>query len=257
MRTGFAALAAVGTLGALLAAAPGALAQTVAGSSSAMVENPCALPRNAGNDWAALCKYQAADKQVSGRPRAVFIGDSITEWWLPNSPALFASGVVNRGIAGQTSPQMLVRFTQDVVRLRPRVVHIMAGTNDLLGNTGPTSAEEYVNTITAMTDIARANGIAVVIGSVLPTSGAPWKPEYRPVAQIEALNRWLREFAKARGFGFADYYAAMVGEGGAMKPGLASDGVHPTPAGYAVMEPIAKAAIAEAVKRGGGESARR
>ncbi|WP_225207781.1 SGNH/GDSL hydrolase family protein [Novosphingobium huizhouense] len=240
-----------GMAGALAAlfAVPEALAQPA--SSSAMVENPCALPRNAGNDWAALCKYQAADKQVSGRPRAVFIGDSITEWWLPNSPALFAGGVVNRGIAGQTSPQMLVRFTQDVVRLRPRVVHIMAGTNDLLGNTGPTSAEEYVNTITAMTDIARANGIAVVIGSVLPTSGAPWKPEYRPAAQIDALNRWLRDFARASGFGFADYYAAMVGEGGAMKPGLATDGVHPSAAGYAVMEPIARAALAEAEKRAG------
>lgn len=251
MRKRFAGMA--GALAALLAV-PEALAQP---ASSAMVENPCAGPRNAANDWAALCKYQAADKQVSGRPRAVFIGDSITEWWLPNSPALFASGVVNRGIAGQTSPQMLVRFTQDVVRLRPRVVHIMAGTNDLAGNTGPTSAEEYANAIAAMTDIARANGIAVVIGSVLPAGGFPWRPEYRPAAQVEALNRWLRDFARARGFGYADYYAAMVGEGGAIKPGLASDGVHPTPAGYAVMEPIARATLAEAERRSAVTGVRR
>ncbi|WP_225010618.1 GDSL-type esterase/lipase family protein [Novosphingobium percolationis] len=242
-----------------LCAAPATMAQAAAEPAplqSAMVEDPCALGPNPG-DWGALCHYQRADREVAAPPRAVFIGDSITQYWLAAGPALFADGVVNRGITGQTSAQMLVRFTQDVVRLRPRVVHIMAGTNDVAGNKGPTSAAEYVNAISAMADIAHANGIAVVIASVLPAAAFPWRPGFRPAAQIEALNRWLRAFAKARGYVFADYHAAMADAEGGMKPGLAGDGVHPSPEGYAMMEPIALAALAQAEKAAGGEKRRR
>ncbi|MCW1383201.1 GDSL-type esterase/lipase family protein [Novosphingobium sp. KCTC 2891] len=234
------------------APAPAAAARPAASPTApltAMIAQPCAQPRGPGNDWPALCKYQQADKQVSGPPRAVFMGDSITEYWLPASPGLFASGVLDRGIAGQTSPQMLARFYQDVIRLRPRVVHIMAGTNDLFGNTGPTSPEEYANAITAMVDLAQANGIAVVLGSVLPVSSVSWRPGYRPAAQVIAINGWLRELAKQRGLVFADYHAAMTDTEGGMKPGLSGDNVHPTAAGYAVMEPIARAALADAEKQ--------
>ena len=214
--------------------------------ASAMVTSPC--PREAASDWAALCKYQATDRAID-HPLAVLIGDSITEFWLPTAPALFADGIVDRGISGQTSPQMLVRFYQDVVRLHPRVVHIMCGTNDVAGNTGPTSADEYANAVVAMVDLARANGIAVVIGSIPPAGAFGWRPDYHPAAQISALNAWLHALADQRGLVYADYYSALATPEGAMKPGLSGDGVHPNAAGYAVMEPIARAAIAEAARR--------
>ncbi|NKJ42958.1 MULTISPECIES: SGNH/GDSL hydrolase family protein [unclassified Novosphingobium] len=215
---------------------------------TAMVPEPCTPSRVGGYDWANLCRYQKADRQVPQPVRAVFIGDSITEWWLTTAPGIFAGGVVDRGIAGQTSPQILLRFYQDVVRLRPRVVHIMCGTNDVAGNTGPTSPEEYAANVLAMVDLAKANGIAVVLGSVLPAGGFNWRSEMKPAAQIATLNAWLKDLARARGLAYADYYSAMATPEGAMKPGLSSDGVHPNAAGYAVMEPIARAALAEAEK---------
>lgn len=259
-----------GLLAAALWAAP-ALAQTAAPAPApsfpppsppvtapgdGMLENPC--PDQTGlwfghpyvkeNDWAWECKYAQADKQLAARPRVVFIGDSITEGWVPLAPALFAGGAVGRGIGGQTSPQILVRFYQDVVRLRPRVVHIMIGTNDLGGNTGPTSAERFENHVMAMVDIAKANGIGVVLGSILPAAKIPWKPKLEPAKQVVALNAWLRELARARGAVYADYYGALVNAEGGMNPDVAPDGIHPNAKGYAVMEPITRAAIAEAEK---------
>jgi lysophospholipase L1-like esterase len=215
---------------------------------TAMVENPCALPRSPANDWPNLCKYQQANRALAANPRVVFMGDSITEFWITRAPAIFAGGTVDRGISGQTSPQMLLRFMQDVIALKPRVVHIMAGTNDVAGNTGPTSPTEYAANIRAMVELAQANGIAVVIGSILPTRAFPWKPGMMPAQQVIALNAWLKDYARSRGAVFADYHSAMADADGGMKPGLAADGVHPDAAGYAVMEPIARAAIAEAEK---------
>jgi lysophospholipase L1-like esterase len=215
---------------------------------TAMVSEPCTPTRVGGYDWPNLCRYQKADRQVPQPVRAVFIGDSITEWWLTTAPDLFAGGVVDRGIAGQTSPQILLRFYQDVVRLRPRVVHIMCGTNDVAGNTGPTSPDEYAANVLAMIDLAKANGIAVVLGSVLPAGGFNWRSDMKPAAQIAALNAWLKDLARVRGLAYADYYGVMATPDGAMKPGLSSDGVHPNAAGYAVMEPIARAALAQAEK---------
>jgi lysophospholipase L1-like esterase len=221
-----------------------------------MLEKPC--PDQTGlwfghpyvkeNDWAWECKYAQADKQLAARPRVVFIGDSITEGWVPLAPALFAGGAVGRGIGGQTSPQILVRFYQDVVRLRPRVVHIMIGTNDLGGNTGPTSAERFENHVMAMVDIAKANGIGVVLGSILPAARIPWKPKLETARQVVALNAWLRALARARGAVYADYHGALVNGEGGMNPDVAPDGIHPNAKGYAVMEPITRAAIAEAEK---------
>ncbi|HQS97714.1 MAG: GDSL family lipase [Novosphingobium sp. 16-62-11] len=225
-----------------------------------MMDKPCPADQRGLNfahpyvrqyDWAWQCRFAEADKQLAQRPRVVFIGDSITENWVGLAPSLFVSGGVGRGISGQTSPQVLVRFYQDVVRLRPRVVHIMVGTNDLAGNTGPNSPEMYTNHVTAMVDLAQANGIAVVIGSVLPAAKFPWKPQLAPAKPVVALNTWLKAFAKARGAAFADYHAALVNAEGGINPDLAPDGIHPNAKGYAVMEPIARAAIAEAEKLGG------
>jgi len=134
------------------------------------------------NDWASLCHYREENRRVASgaRPRVVFIGDSITELWKAYDPDFFSGGVLDRGISGQTTPQMVVRFYQDVVRLRPRVVHIMAGTNDVAANTGPTSDDQFKNNITAMVDLAKANGIKVVLASIPPTKTFSWRPDLRP-----------------------------------------------------------------------------
>jgi lysophospholipase L1-like esterase len=216
---------------------------------SAMTAQPCTPDSAAQTDWPALCHYHDANRAVDPGPRAVFIGDSITEFWLPTAPAVFADGVVDRGISGQTSQQMMARFYQDVVQLHPHVVHILCGTNDIAGNAGPTSPEDYANAILAMTDMARANGIAVVLGSIPPAGVFSWRDGYKPAREIIALNAWLRALAAQRGLVFADYHSAMATPDGAMKPGLSTDGVHPNAAGYAVMEPIARAAIAQAESR--------
>jgi lysophospholipase L1-like esterase len=213
---------------------------------TAMTVQPCAAPHDSAADWANLCRYREIDHAAEQPLHTVFIGDSITEWWLPTAPALFAPGVIDRGISGQTSGQMLVRFYQDVVRLHPRVVHILGGTNDIAGNGGPTSPDEYANAVLAMVDMARANGIAVVLGAIPPAGAFGWRTGFRPAAQIVAINIWLRALAQQRGLAFADYHSAMAGPDGAMKPGLSSDGVHPNAAGYAVMLPIARAALDQA-----------
>ena len=208
-------------------------------------------------DWAWACRYRQANAQLTAAPRAVFIGDSITEGWIAKSPSLFASGIFNRGIGGQTSQQVLVRFYQDVVRLKPKVVQIMVGTNDLAGNTGPTSPEQYTDTIRAMTDIALANRIMVVLGSIAPTSGFSWKPGIAPAKQIIELNRWLRDFAKTKGLVYADYHTVLADPQGAMKPAFTSDGVHPNAAGYAAMDTVARAALVVAEKLATNWSARK
>lgn len=224
-----------------------------------MIEQPCpiqeglsfASPYVRQYDWAWLCRYRAENGAIDpGKPPAVvFIGDSITEGWAKLDPGFFAHGNVDRGIGGQTSPQILLRFYQDVVALHPRVVHIMAGANDVAGNSGPTSVEAYRNNIRAMVDLARANGIAVVLGSIPPTDHFYWSPNLTPAPRIAELDMWLRDIARERGLVYADYYAAMVEAGGRMRPAYTGDGVHPNAAGYAVMRPIAERAIAEAEKR--------
>lgn len=222
-----------------------------------MIAKPC--PNAAGlwyahpylrqNDWAWECRFADASTQLAGPPRAVFIGDSITEGWIANAPRLFVSGAVGRGISGQTSPQILVRFYQDVVRVRPRVVHIMIGTNDLAGNTGPNSPDMYQNHVAAMVDLAQANGIGVVLGSILPAAKFPWKPALTPAPQVKALNGWLRDLARAKGAVYADYHGALTNAEGGMNPDIAPDGIHPNAKGYAIMEPIARTALAEAEKQ--------
>src|SRR5690242_13573498 len=147
----------------------------------------------AANDWAGLCRYRAANSSASSSPaKVVFMGDSITENWALDDPAFFDHGILGRGISGQTSAQMLVRFRSDVVALRPRTVHILAGTNDIAGNTGPTSAQDYENNMMSMVEIAQANHIRVILGSIPPAASFNWRPEVAPKPWIRQLNAWLR-----------------------------------------------------------------
>lgn len=255
---------------ALAAAALPARAADPAPPGEGMIAQPCpaqdglwfAAPYVRQYDWAWLCRYRAENEALrqAQAPLAVFIGDSITEGWIKADPGFFAAGIADRGISGQTSQQVLLRFRQDVVSLRPRVVHIMVGTNDVAGNTGPTSEQAWRDAIMAMVEIAQANRIRVVLGSLLPAGAFPWRPAIRPAGQIIALNRWLREYAKSRHIVFADYHAAMAEADGSLKTSLASDGVHPNAAGYAVMRAIARRALAKADRRlrhlPGGEPAR-
>jgi lysophospholipase L1-like esterase len=198
-------------------------------------------------DFGQLCRYAAANRELAanGQPvRVVFMGDSITDNWINLSKGFWTEGRIDRGISGQTTPQMLVRFRQDVIDLHPQAVHIMAGTNDVAGNTGAATLQTVEGNIRSMAELARAHGIKVILASIPPAGAFPWNPAVKPVPQIAALNTWLQGYARANGFTYVDYFAALADPAGAMKPGLSSDGVHPTAQGYAVMEPLAKAAIA-------------
>ena len=201
-------------------------------------------------DWAWLCRYRADNALVhpAHPPHVVFIGDSITEGWIHADPDFFAHGNLDRGISGQTSPQLLVRFWQDVVALHPAVVHIMIGTNDIAGNTGPTTPEAYQNAVRAMVDIAKANHIAVILGSIPPTVTFGWQPAVEPGPWVARLNRWLADYAHKQHIVFADYHAALAGPAGELPAEFGPDGVHPNPAGYAVMRGVAIRAIAQADK---------
>jgi len=219
--------------------------------SAQMTDTPCHLPPgpDLARDFAGLCHYKTDNAAIlAGRahPSSVFMGDSITEGWGVADPSIF-SLVVNRGISGQTSPQMLVRFYQDVVALHPRVVHIMAGTNDVAGNTGPSSPEDFKNNIRAMVDLAMANHIQVILASILPAERFPWRPDIQPVEQIRQLNACLRQFAGQRKLIYADYHSSLTTPSGAFRPELSNDGVHPNPDGYAAMRPIAEAALRKAM----------
>ena len=212
------------------------------------------------NDWADLEKYRSADAALPApapnEDRVVFMGDSITEIWgkrlnpaMPE-PAPFFPGepYVNRGISGQTSPQMLVRFRQDVIDLKPKVVVILAGTNDLAENTGPMRLEDSESNLQSMSDLATANGIRVVLCSVLPAKAFWWHPGIDPSAKIVELNNWIRAYAAQRGFSYVDYYDAMVNTDGGLRSDLSPDGVHPNAKGFAIMAPLAEAGIEQSLK---------
>ncbi|HVH83712.1 MAG TPA: SGNH/GDSL hydrolase family protein [Steroidobacteraceae bacterium] len=202
-------------------------------------------------DWAQLEQYRDANRRLpppgAARPRVIFLGDSLTQSWDLAGLGLDQVELLNRGISGQTSPQMLVRFRQDVVDLRPAVVHILAGTNDLAGNTGPTTLEAIEDNVSSMAEIAAANHIRVVLGSVLPALDYPWRRGLEPAPRIVALNGWMRAYARRRKLVYADYYSALVDSRGGFKSALADDGVHPNRAGYAAMEPIARESLRQAL----------
>ena len=203
-------------------------------------------------DWPFLQRYaaeNAADRDLPPERRGVvFIGDSITQGWRDFHPAFFAdNGLLGRGIGGQVTAQMLVRFWPDVVALKPAAVHILAGVNDVAQNAGPYDPAATQAHLQAMTTLAQAGGIAVILATVTPVAEFPWRPGLGPTAKVRTLNAWLRAYAAERGAVLADYTRVLDDGAGGMKPGLAYDGVHPTREGYAAMEPVALAAIASAL----------
>jgi lysophospholipase L1-like esterase len=202
------------------------------------------------NDFGELAHYRDANARVGapapGESRVVFLGDSITAAWALDS-AFPGKPYLNRGIAGQTTPQMLVRFRADVIALAPKVVVILAGTNDIAGNTGPMTLAETKANIVTMVELARAHGIKVALSSVLPVHDYTPESELafplRPPAQIRELNGWLRELATSKGCGYIDYHSAMIDERGLLRRELAVDGLHPQQEGFAIMAPLAQQAI--------------
>jgi lysophospholipase L1-like esterase len=214
------------------------------------------------NDWPNLARYREANAKLTGpaknEQRVVFMGDSITDMWvLPQFGGFFpAKPYIGRGIGGQTTPQMLLRFRSDVIALQPRVVVILAATNDIAGNTGPITVEETEGNLASMSQLARANGIRVVLSSVMPVSnyghdrdGHPTDMRIkRPPEKILELNAWIKKFAAEKGHVYLDYFTAMVDEHGLLKKELSEDGLHPNAAGYAMMAPLAENAIQEALR---------
>jgi len=213
---------------------------------------PCAPAPGQGKagDWAFFARYRKENASLKpDSSRIVFMGDSITEGWAKEPLFSAHPHYLNRGIGGQTALQMLVRFQADVIALKPRLVHIMAGTNDVAENEGPESDEEIEGAIRSMVELALANHIKVVLASIPPAADFPWRPGLKPVRRLRRLNAWIESYARHAGVGYVDYWPALATKAGAMKPGLSIDGVHPNAEGYAAMEPLAQAAIESALAR--------
>ena len=207
-------------------------------------------------DWANLSRYRQDNAQIgpppSGASRVVFMGDSITDAWGRSYGKFFPGRrYVNRGISGQTTPQMLVRFRPDVIALQPKVVLILAGTNDIAGNTGPERIEDIEGNLVSMAQLAQANGIRVVLSSVLPVCDyIQPQTARRPPEKIIALNSWMKDYCARNGLVYLDYYSAMIDRRSMLKKELTYDGLHPNTAGYEVMEPLASKAIETALSKG-------
>jgi acyl-CoA thioesterase I len=237
------------------AAADSAVRATAAADSAARrAAQQLAAAERLRNDWANLGRYRDANAQLgapaAGENRVVFMGNSITDAWARRFGTDFpGKPYVGRGISGQTTPQMLVRFRQDVVALRPKVVVILAGINDIAGNTGPSTQAMIADNIMGMTEIAKANGIRVVLSSVLPAYDFPWRRGVEPAPKVVALNAWIKQYAQQAGAVYLDYHSKMADARGGLSAEMANDGVHPTAAGYQLMAPLAEAAIQEALRK--------
>jgi lysophospholipase L1-like esterase len=231
---------------------------------------PGAHDRITSDEFGRLSRYAEANAALvprrPGETRVVFFGDSITDNWSRDGFGGFFPGkpYVNRGISGQTTSQMLLRFRADVIALRPVVVVILAGTNDVAGNTGPVALDVIEQNLASMAELAKAHGIRIVLASLLPVSddkrdksGAPLvRTAARPPASLHALNAWMADYARRNGHVYLDYLTPMADEKGALKAALTDDGLHPNAAGYAVMAPLAERAIAQALGRGAGTGSR-
>lgn len=217
-----------------------------------IVTTMCFISFVEAQDWANLNRFKEENVKVgmprTNEERVVFMGNSITQGWIEKVPSFFENRpYINRGISGQTTPQMLIRFRQDAINLYPKVVVILAGTNDIAGNTGPSTLEMIEDNIYSMTELAQANGIQVVLCSVLPAFDYPWRSGLEPAPKIVELNRRIKEYAQTRGAVYCDYFSAMADERNGLPKNLSEDGVHPNAGGYAVMAPIAEKAIAQAL----------
>ena len=204
-------------------------------------------------DWANIKRYQTADSTLiassSGEKKVVYIGDSITDFWIIRDSSFFKSNpYINRGISGQTTGQMLVRFREDVINLKPSVVVILAGINDIAENNGPSKLEDVAGNIYSMIQLAKISHIKVVLCSVLPATKFPWKPTINPNEKITALNEMLHSYAQKNHIIYVDYYTALVDENGGFTAALAYDGVHPNLQGYRVMEPLVQVAVNKALR---------
>jgi lysophospholipase L1-like esterase len=207
------------------------------------------------DDFGELARYRDANAQLKPpapkEKRVVFLGDSITDGW-PLDKYFPGKPYVNRGIGGQTTPQMLIRFREDVINLQPKVVVILAGTNDIAGNTGPMSLEEIEANYATIAELAKAHRIRVIFSSILPVHNYTEKSTnmyaQRPMTKIRELNRWLQEYCKANKLIYLDYFTATVDDAGFLKKELAEDGLHPNAQGYSLMAPLAEAAIQKALK---------
>jgi lysophospholipase L1-like esterase len=228
----------------------------IASALTALMRNDTRL-----RDWANLARYREANRALpapgGADARVVFMGDSITDLWQQPRYGGFFPGkpYVDRGISGQTTPQMLLRFRPDVIDLEPKVVVMLAGTNDIAGNTGPVTNEEIQGNIASMSELAHAHKIRVVLASVTPVSGyhvassaAVPQTTSRPMARVQALNEWMKTYAAAHGDVYLDYFSAMTDRTGLLQAELSEDDLHPNAKGYAIMAPLAEAAIARALK---------
>jgi lysophospholipase L1-like esterase len=205
-------------------------------------------------DWANFERFKKANAKLEmpnkGEDRIVFMGNSITEGWGRDSSSFFfTKSYINRGISGQTTPQMLVRFRADVIDLKPSVVVILAGINDIAGNTGPSTIKMIVDNIKSMAELAKANGIKVVLSSVLPAFDFPWKPGMNPAENVVKLNSLIKEYANQNNIIYLDYFSNMVDDQNGLQAVYTYDGVHPNAAGYKLMEPLAEKAIKKALER--------
>jgi lysophospholipase L1-like esterase len=201
------------------------------------------------DNWTGTCAFagQNAEALQSGQPvDIVFIGDSITQHWLAADPALFGKTRLNRGIPGHSASQVLTRFPSDGLALRPRTVHLLAGTNDVLGVHGPATPAIWQGTMRAIVDLAKANGITVILGTMPPMAKNPFDPHHRPAEVIAEQNRFLASLAKEKGAILADYHAVLAAPDGGFKTGLSDDGTHPNAKGYAAMRTLLDSAIAQA-----------
>ena len=206
------------------------------------------------NDWANLNYYKSANAALSrvtaDQTRIIFMGNSITEGWKKTDPAFFeGKSYVNRGISGQTTPQMLIRFRQDVIDLQPKVVVLLAGTNDIAENRGPTTLEAIYENIVSMAELAKVHNIRLILCSVLPVYDYPWRPGLQPADKIYRLNKMLEAYCSQQDIVYVDYHTPMSDERKGLQKIYGEDGVHPNLTGYKFMEPLVEAGIAEALKR--------